>query len=442
MDGSEDDFEFLNESSGNTDEVTDHSPPWKIVIVDDDAGILETSSRILRDFSFEGRRLLIMTGISGADAMSLIEQHPDTAVILLDVIMETDDAGLLAVSHIRDKLNNHAVRILLRTGQAGQFNEEQVFEAYDINDFLEKSDLTSRRLKTALKVSLRAYRMQSEIEAAMQRETALREAADIANLAKSEFLANMSHELRSPLTSIKSGLGTIEEVLNDDDADEEDHEDVVQAISYAKSSANRLLNLVNSILDLSKLEAGKMEFNIKENDIGKIIKSACHEIGPQLEPKSLTLSTQIDDIDLHIALDRDKIMQVMINLLNNAVKFSDSNKDIKVLLFESSLPTGRRGTDMGSFPSLTVEVRDTGICIPQDELLLVFDKFSQSSKTKDGSGGTGLGLPISQEIILAHNGKIRAESNQDGYVSFIFTLPRIDLTEINALSMAKGDHHE
>ena len=409
----------------NTDELsTADKDPWKVIIVDDDQTILQASVRLLRKFIFEGRKLEIIIGSSGAQAKQLIAEHADTAVIILDVIMETKDAGLQVVTYIRNELGNNNVRILLRTGQAGQFDEEEVFEKYNINDFLEKADLSSRRLKTAIKGGLRAFRMLEEIDATVQREMILREAADAANQAKSEFLANMSHELRSPMSSIKSGLTIIKEVINDPEADAEDWEDAQKAVKYAESSADRLMGLVNGILDLSKLEAGKMVFNIQSGDIKDLIDMASHEISPQLQAKSLTLKIELNGIKTELAFDFSKMMQVFINLLNNAIKFTAEGKQITVSLSEGSIARGRRQSDSGTVATLDLCVSDQGIGIPEDELFHVFDKFVQSSKTKDGSGGTGLGLPIAQEIMLNHGGHIWAENNQHGGANFIISLRR------------------
>lgn len=404
---------------------------WKIIIVDDDPAIIEASVRILRKFIFEGRKLEIITASSGREAKQLITEHANIAVILLDVIMETMDAGLQVVTHIRNELGNNSVRILLRTGQAGQFDEESVFEKYNINDFLGKSDLSSQRLKTAIKGALRSFRMHGEIEAMVQQEMALREVADAANRAKSEFLANMSHELRSPMSSIKSGLNIIEEVINDPEADAEDWQDVKKAVKYAKGSSERLMGLLNGILDLSKLEAGKMAFNIQPGDLREVIERASHEITPQLQAKAQTLKTELNGINTEISFDFSRMMQVAINLLNNAVKFTPEGRTITLSLSESSLSLGRRKSDTGSIPALTLSISDQGVGIPEDELLLVFDKFAQSSKTADGSGGTGLGLPIAKEIILNHQGEIWAENNQEGGANFMVSLPRVITEKIN-----------
>ena len=132
--------------------------PWKVVIVDDEDEILRISKLVLKDFVFDGRDVEIITGSSGHDAMRLLAANPDTAVLMIDVVMETEHAGLDAVRHIRDVLGNTKVRIILRTGQPGQAPERQVIIDYDINDYKEKTEMTAQKLVTTLVTALRGYR--------------------------------------------------------------------------------------------------------------------------------------------------------------------------------------------------------------------------------------------------------------------------------------------
>jgi len=130
---------------------------WKVMVIDDDRSTHDVTSLVLEDFSFEGRKLQILNGYSGEDVRRMMSEHPDTAVLLLDVVMETEHAGLDAVKYIRDQLKNHFVRIILRTGQPGQAPEDEVITHYDINDYKDKSDLSSVKLNTAMVVALRSY---------------------------------------------------------------------------------------------------------------------------------------------------------------------------------------------------------------------------------------------------------------------------------------------
>ena len=131
---------------------------WKILVVDDEAEVHAITKLALSDFSFDGRSLEFVSAYSGQEAQELIAAHPDAAVIFLDVVMERDDAGLQTVRYIRETLQNHTVRIILRTGQPGQAPEKQVILDYDINDYKTKTELTSQKLFTTLVASLRSYR--------------------------------------------------------------------------------------------------------------------------------------------------------------------------------------------------------------------------------------------------------------------------------------------
>ncbi len=133
-------------------------PTWKVIIIDDEPDVHQVTRLILRNFSFEGQRLEMISGFSGGDAMKLMQLHPDAAVVLLDVVMEHEDSGLRVVRWIREEAQNRFVRIILRTGQPGQAPEEQVTTEYDINDYREKSGLTDTSLATSLISALRAYR--------------------------------------------------------------------------------------------------------------------------------------------------------------------------------------------------------------------------------------------------------------------------------------------
>ena len=131
---------------------------WKVLIVDDEPEVHSVTKLALSDFTFQGKNLEFISAYSGAEAKRTLEQHPDAAIILLDVVMETDDAGLLVARYIREELHNHYVRIILRTGQPGQAPERQVIVNYDINDYKSKTELTAQKLFTVVMSSLRSYR--------------------------------------------------------------------------------------------------------------------------------------------------------------------------------------------------------------------------------------------------------------------------------------------
>ncbi|MCX7780268.1 MAG: DUF3369 domain-containing protein [Negativicutes bacterium] len=146
----EDYYQFADE---NTPKNT-----WKVLIVDDEKSVHKATRAALADFTFDGKKLSFLSAYSKAEAKELIGKHPDTAAILLDVVMQGEKAGLEIISHIRKELNNRFVRIILRTGQPQEAPETIVVREYDINDYREKTELTAAKLFTIMTSSLRAYR--------------------------------------------------------------------------------------------------------------------------------------------------------------------------------------------------------------------------------------------------------------------------------------------
>ena len=138
---------------------------WKILIVDDEIEIHHITKLALKDFTFENKLITFISAYSGKEAKEMIQAHPDIALILLDVVMETEEAGLEVVKYIRDILDNQIVRIILRTGQPGQVPEDVVIVSYDINDYKTKTELTNKKLFTTVVTALRAFRSLTQIEA-------------------------------------------------------------------------------------------------------------------------------------------------------------------------------------------------------------------------------------------------------------------------------------
>lgn len=145
-------------SEENTPPVTKSKIiPWKLLVVDDDEEVHSITRMVLADYNFENRPLQLLSAYSAEQAVDILKNDTDIALVLLDVVMETDDAGLLCVKRIRGELNNHMVRIILRTGQPGQAPEQEVIVNYDINDYKAKTELTAQKLFTVVTASLRSY---------------------------------------------------------------------------------------------------------------------------------------------------------------------------------------------------------------------------------------------------------------------------------------------
>lgn len=136
----------------------DNPAPWRILIVDDEEGVHGLTRMIFRGYRFEDRPVELLSAMNGAEARTLLRQQPDICLVLLDVVMESDDEGLRLVDHIRAELGNRDMRIILRTGHPGLVPETEVIVKYDINDYLSKSELSASRLLTSVVVALRSYR--------------------------------------------------------------------------------------------------------------------------------------------------------------------------------------------------------------------------------------------------------------------------------------------
>jgi signal transduction histidine kinase len=190
-----------------------------------------------------------------------------------------------------------------------------------------------------------------------------------------------------------------------------------------RQSGERLLMLLNKLLDLSKLEAGKMHVELARHDLLPLIDEAGAELEMLFTQRNLKLLIEPARCSTKAICDPTRFGQVIHNLLSNAIKFSPDGGQITISFVRSSISAGRRTDDGTIVPTLSVTVSDQGVGIPPDELDTIFDKFVQSSKTKNGAGGTGLGLSICREIMNAHRGTIEACNNPQRGASFILQLP-------------------
>jgi signal transduction histidine kinase len=236
---------------------------------------------------------------------------------------------------------------------------------------------------------------------------------------KSEFVSKVSHELRTPLTSIK-GFGEI--LASYDNIDPANRREFIQIIN---EESDRLTRLINDLLDLSKIEAGKIQWVIQPIDAGQILRYTVKQIRAMALKKPLTLAIDLPPM-LPLAMgDRDQLVQVMENLLSNAIKFTPQGTITVGARWQPAPPATDATVDRQTPPSsLTIFVHDTGIGIPTNELTAIFEKFHQVTDTNlTLPKGTGLGLALCREIVHHLGGTIWVESTPDQGSRFMFTLP-------------------
>ncbi len=243
--------------------------------------------------------------------------------------------------------------------------------------------------------------------------------AEDANEAKSAFLSTVSHELRTPLTSVLGFAKIIRKRLEDkifpavsvkDQKIKRTMMQVSENLNVVVSEGERLTNLINDVLDLAKIESGRMEWHMRPIFLQDVISRAIASTSALFEEKGLALEKNISpDLPL-IHADEDKLIQVVINLLSNSVKFTDKGK----VTVEAYIDNGQ----------IMVEVQDTGIGIAEEDRHKIFERFRQAGDTlTDKPKGTGLGLPICREIIEHHGGIIWMKSEHGVGSSFFFTMP-------------------
>jgi signal transduction histidine kinase len=237
-----------------------------------------------------------------------------------------------------------------------------------------------------------------------------KEAAEAANEAKTEFLSNISHELRTPMHAISSfaklGLGRITDASR---------EKLQRYFENIDGSASRLNHLLNDLLDLAKIEAGRMTYEMATIDLRPLLATCVAEFEAMARDRGIAIEAPVATGPAMTSADGLRLRQVFANLLSNAVRYSQAGSTVTVRIARER---SAEGPDQ-----VVVSVADRGPGIPPHELELVFDKFVQSSKTKTGGGGTGLGLAIAREILTAHGGKVSASNRPDGGAEFRVTLP-------------------
>ncbi len=218
-----------------------------------------------------------------------------------------------------------------------------------------------------------------------------------------EFVANVSHELRTPLTSIRALVETLEAGAIEDEAISMDF------LGRIVGEVDRLTELVEDLLDLARLEAGRTRLRYERVDPVELVRTGAERLRPQVERARLTLTMSHGDDLRKIDVDRTRIEQVLINLVHNAIKFTPSGGEIRVDVRQEA---GRT----------RIRVADTGVGIAEDEQLRLFERFYKSDKARN-TGGTGLGLAIAKHIVQSHGGEISVESVVGEGATFTVSLP-------------------
>lgn len=442
----------LTEEVETIEEFVKGCPPLKgeirsffnvpLIIRDKTMGMLHISSLKQDAFNEEHIRLLYTIANQSSVAMERLETLLQAEKSKIEKAVESMADGLIMIDQNREiVVVNPAARKALHIDS----HEGETFEGiskllgYDPVELLGKEEQTS--VKNEISIHGMDYQAQVSSVMGSGKEVvgtviALRDISREKEIdrMKSEFISVVSHELRTPLTSIKNAVSiilgrTAGEITQDQE----------KFLSLASRNIDRLAGIINNLLDLSKLEAGKVEMRFQEADLNEPLDTVISSLALQAGNKSITISKEIPVGLPKIYGDTDKIEQILTNLINNAIKFTPERGSITVAAKsfrgEEFVVRNKKGTEKVSElrtqdyePDKTfieISVEDTGIGMPVEELDRVFDKFHQiSGSLTRKTGGTGLGLPITKRLIEAHKGEIWVESKVGKGSKFTFTLPQ------------------
>ncbi|MEO5356337.1 MAG: ATP-binding protein [Nitrospirae bacterium YQR-1] len=392
---------------------------WKVLVVDDDAELQRATKSALAGFIFQEKELQLLFAFSATQAASVLRDNMDTAVILLDVVMEDDLAGLNLVKYIRDELKNRFVRILLRTGQPGIAPEKSVIVDYDINGFLEKSDLTIQKLYTAIITCLRSYRDIMDLEKAneafavefqkrLEAEKAAAEQSQQAAIGLA--ISQIIHGAKNILNALKGGKYIIDTAFKNADMDL-----VKQGWDITKIGITKMETLTSDLLNLSR-------FNKLELKPGRLNVLACEILQSYKDTHACTgnncvdISGQLEEHLPEVMFDHAALYTALMNLLSNAV---DTCKDKAYLPCECAKVLLRTYTDTDGY--INLEVEDNGCGIKAADVPNIFKLFYSTKHSK----GNGLGLSITKKIVEEHGGALDVYTEAGKGTIFQIKLPPV-----------------
>jgi signal transduction histidine kinase len=371
----------------------------RILIVDDEKGIRDVLSQAFTQFG----DMEVELAESGAEALQKIERNRFD-LVLTDLTMPKMN-GLQLIDEISK--NRPEIIIVLMSGE-GTIDSALEGMRRGASDFITKPfNLPEMfiRLNRVFDEKHRVKRLGDLIGKLEESILELKKQDEI----KSEFVSVASHELRTPLAAIKNAIqliltgktGAINEAQT-------------KFLSMAERNISRLTNILNDLLNLSRIESGKMKMDFEKLDLRSLIENILSSFKAQVDGKSITLQMEVPQKVPAVYGDREKVEQILTNLVGNALKFTPEGGEVVISVEPYD----------GGGKMMAIAVKDSGIGIPPDQFEKIFDKFYQVEGSLQRSvGGTGLGLAITKGLVEAHQGKIFIESGVGKGSTFTFTLP-------------------
>ena len=403
---------------------------YKILIVDDNKNNLLTLRSLIEEYI----DATVIEADCGQKALQeLIRSSVD--LIILDVQMEDMDGFELAIL-IKSRNKTKDIPIVFLS--ASYTNDEFKNRGFEVGavDYLTKpidEYQLINRINVYLKLIEKERRMNLLLEEKVYEQTKelrkAKEEAEAANEAKSTFLANISHELRTPLNIIMSTNQLINFYLNNDE--ELDREQISRKISVQVQNCNRLLRLVNNLIDITKIDSGHFELSMNRCNIVHIVESITLSVAEYVENKGIKLVFDTDIEEKIICCDLNSIERIILNLLSNAIKFTPTGGTIFINLECIN-------------KAIRIRIKDTGAGIPKDKQQLIFERFKQADELLTRKHeGSGIGLNLVNSLVEMHGGHIYLVSESLKGSEFIVELPEdLNNNSESEISLMQYDSNE
>ncbi|MEL6469428.1 MAG: hybrid sensor histidine kinase/response regulator [Cyanobacteria bacterium J06623_4] len=429
---SADQLVFADESIPEYSSDFDDRQVWKIMMVDDEPSVHQATKVALKFFTFENRQLEFISAYSAEEAKQLIASNPDTVLILLDVIMRTQDAGLKVAQYVREELKNKTVRIVLRTGQPGQVPEESVVVNYDINDYKTKLELTQEKLFTTLVASIRAYRDLKALEesqtqlsllnAELQRfnqtlEQQVRDRTqaltyEIEEREKAEeslkiYIHALTHDLRNPVVGMTNVLERF--LARGRQGDASLAQIPVSVLARMRAGCDRQLKMINSLIETQEIEIWGVALERQPLSLGALTEDVIEAWQLRTAKKRLTVNLHLSDNVPLVEGDRTQLWRVVENFIDNVLKYNPPGRTLQIRVLSSS-------------GWVRCELSDDGVGISPEQAEHIFERYHRGRAARP-TQGLGLGLYICRQIVEAHGGRIGVRSELGEGTLFWFELP-------------------
>ena len=396
-------------------ELITEDEPWQLLIVDDDEEVHKITKIVLKSLKFKNREISFVSAYSAKEAIKILQEHEQFAVILLDIVMETSDAGLTVAKFIRDNLHDDIIRIIIRTGQHGDIPEKEIAESYDVNDYKSKSELTVDKLFSTIRTALTQYDQISElallneelekrVDIAVAKQKEQQEALFLQNRSAQmgELLNMLAHQWRQPLSRISAVTTQLKLSLALGEINAEEFDQQLDGVENYVEELSNTINEFRTVYEPSQTSEDVALGELLEKSISLIKHSFLeHNIQTDLICDSKEKDTPV----------LSEAYQVILSLLKNSQEaflnkqINNPHINITVLREEERL---------------NIYVEDNAGGIDEEHLEQIFDPYFSTKKEKNGQG---LGLYMSKNIIEQHCQGTLSVTNTDNGACFKISLP-------------------